>query len=61
MPFKNGKARAAQTASLARAAQRKQARDIALEPSGLDSDDCVSEPPSKSVRVDDDTGAVLLL
>ena len=45
----------------ARAAQRKQAREIALESSGSDSDESVSEPPSKSARVDDDTGAELLL
>ena len=61
MPFKGGKARAVQTASHARAAQRKQAREIALESSGSDSDESGSEPPSKSARVDDDAGAVLLL
>ena len=57
MPFKDSRRRAALQASHARAAQRKQAREIALESSGSDSDESVSEPPSKSARDDDDTGA----
>ena len=64
MPFKGVKARAAQTASRARAEQRKKAKEDAMDQSGSDSDDCVSEPPSnKSARAVDDRiqGAVLLM
>jgi hypothetical protein len=61
MPFKDSRRHAALQASFARAKQRTKTKEDAMDQSGSDSDDSVSEPPSKSARVDDDIGAVLLL
>ena len=54
-PLKDSRRRAAFQASLARAKQRTKAEEDAMDQSGSDSDDCVSEPPSnKSARAVDD-------
>jgi hypothetical protein len=51
MPFKDSRRRAALQASLARAKQRKKAKEDAMDQSGSDSNDsALLEPPSKSAR-----------
>ena len=55
--FENARARVARKAREWKAKLHQQRAAATVQQSESDSDESVSEPPSKSARVDDDTGA----